>query len=37
MIDKAAILFNDYQKRETLTKKLFGQGFNKTLLNRQCE
>lgn len=29
MIDKAAILFNDYQKRKTLTENLFGQGFKK--------
>jgi len=29
MIDKTAILVNDYQKRKTLTKNFIGQGFNK--------
>jgi len=29
MIDKTAILVNDYQKRKTLTKNLIGQGFDK--------
>ena len=37
MIDKTAILINDYQKRKTLTQNVIGQGFNKIFLNRQCK